>query len=140
MTRRPPPSRKSPPGQRPLRVAEQIRHALAEVLQRGHFHDPLLMAESAAITVTAVDIGPDLKHAQAYVMPLGGKNRNDLLRALNDANGFFRSQIASKLDLRYAPKITFRLDDSFDQAEKIETLLRQPRVRKDLVGDSDDED
>ena len=120
-----------PQGQRQLRVAEQIRHVLAEILQRGKFHDPALQ-ESGNITVTAVDIGPDLKHAVAHVMPLGGKNIEATLEALNAEAGVFRSGVASKLGLRYAPKITFRADRSFDEADRIEKLLQQERVRRDL--------
>jgi ribosome-binding factor A len=122
---------KAPPGQRQLRVAEQIRHLLVEVLQRGSFRDPALL-EAHRITVTAVEIGPDLKHATAYVMPLGGKDADIMLEALNRSTGYFRAELAPKMDLRYIPRVTFRLDHSFDEAERIENLLKQDRVQRDL--------
>lgn len=128
-----------PVSQRQLRVAEQIRHNLVDMLQRGHFRDPAL-ADAHWITVTAVEIGPDLKHATAFVMPLGGKNADVLIEALNRAAGFFRSETAAKMDLRYAPKISFRIDHSFDEAARIEGLLRQDSVQKDLQRKSEDDD
>src|SRR4051812_47688363 len=118
---------RTPPGQRQLRVAEQVRHLLVDVLKRGSFHDPLLL-DAHRITVTAVEIGPDLKHATAYVMPLGGKDAEEVLAALNRSSGYFRSELAPKMDLRYVPRVTFRIDNSFDEAERIENLLRQDRV------------
>lgn len=136
MKRRPTQSR-TPPGQRQLRVGERIRHILASVLQRGELRDPVL-ENASLITVTAVEIGPDLKHATAYVMPLGGRNADDIIEALNRAAGYFRAEVGPELDLRYAPKISFRLDNSFEQAEHIEKLLRQDRVRKDTAPGDDD--
>lgn len=129
---------RTPPGQRQLRVAEQIRHLLVEILQRGHFRDPALL-NANRITVTAVEIGPDLKHATAFVMPLGGENADLFLEALNRASGFFRSELATRLDLRYIPKVTFKLDDSFDEAERIEKLLRQEKVQRDLMKRDEEE-
>ncbi len=123
---------RTPPGQRQLRVAEQIRHLLAEILRRETFHDPALL-NANMITVTSVEIGRDLKHATAFVMPLGGENADTFLDALNHAAGFFRSSLANRINLRYTPKITFKLDYSFDEAQHIETLLRQKKVQKDLV-------
>ena len=130
---------KSPPGQRQLRVGERLRHILAEVLRRGDLHDPML-AQASLITVTAVEIGPDLKHATAYVMPLGGKNAEEIVHALNRASGYFRTEIGRDLDLHYTPKVSFRIDQSFENAAHIENLLRQDRVRKDVTADDDDED
>lgn len=129
---------RTPPGQRQLRVAEQIRHLLVEILHRGRFRDPELL-EAHRITVTAVEIGPDLKHATAFVMPLGGENADMFLDALNRASGYFRSELANRLDLRYIPKVTFKIDHSFDEAERIERLLQDERVQKDLRK-RDDED
>jgi ribosome-binding factor A len=129
---------RTPPGQRQLRVAEQVRHLLVEILHRGHFRDPELM-DAHKITVTGVEIGPDLKHATAFVMPLGGENADTFLDALNRASGFFRGELAHRMDLRYIPKVTFRLDHSFDEAERIERLLRDERVQRDLMK-RDDED
>ena len=132
------PSR-TPPGQRQLRVGERIRHILADVLRRGDLHDPML-AQASLITVTAVEIGPDLKHATAYVMPLGGKNAEPIVHALNRASGYFRTEIGHDLDLHYTPKISFKIDQSFENAAHIENLLRQDRVRKDVTADDDDEE
>lgn len=122
---------RTPPGQRQLRVAEQVRHLLVETLQRGSFREPALL-DAGRITVTAVEIGPDLKHATAYVMPLGGKDAETLLEALNRSSGYFRSELAPKMDLRYIPRVSFRLDHSFDEAERIENLLKQDRVQRDV--------
>lgn len=130
---------RTPPGQRQLRVAEQIRHLLVEVMQRGSFRDPALL-DAHRITVTAVEIGPDLKHATAYVMPLGGKDADILLEALNRSTGYFRSELAPKMDLRYIPRVTFRLDHSFDEAERIENLLKQDRVQRDIRKRDDEEE
>ena len=129
---------RTPPGQRQLRVAEQIRHLLVEVLQRGHFRDPDLM-DANRITVTSVEIGPDLKHATAFVMPLGGENADTFLEALNRAGGYFRTELATRMDLRSTPKITFKLDHSFDEAERIERLLRDEKVQRDLQKRDDEE-
>ena len=132
-------SSRTPPGQRQLRVGERIRHILAEVLRRGELHDPIISG-AGMITVTAVEIGPDLKHATAYVMPLGGKNAPAVVEALNRASGYFRTEVSPELDLRYAPKISFRVDHSFETAAHIESILRQDRVQKDVQADDDEEE
>lgn len=119
------------PGQRQLRVAERIRHILSDVLRRGDIHAPEL-GNPSLITITAVEIGPDLKHATAFIMPLGGKNAPEIAAALNDMAGYFRTEVGADLDLRYTPKISFRVDQSFDEAEHIEKLLRQERVQRDI--------
>lgn len=126
------PTSRSEPGQRQLRVGERIRHILAEVFRREELGDPVL-SKTSLITITAVEIGPDLKHATAYVMPLGGKNADAIVTALNGAAGYFRAEIGPELDLRYIPKISFRLDNSFENAAHVEGLLRQERVQKDIV-------
>lgn len=141
MKRRTPTSR-SAPGQRQLRVGERIRHILAEVLLRGELFDPVL-AQASLITITSVEVGPDLKHATAYIMPLGGKNADEIVHALNRAQGYFRSQVAPELEMRFSPKISFRIDHSFEQAQHIEKVLRQDRVQKDVMApprDDDEED
>jgi ribosome-binding factor A len=132
-------SKRSAPGQRQLRVAEQVRHLLVEIMQRGRFRDPALL-EANRITVTAVELGPDLKHATAFVMPLGGENAETFLDALNRASGYFRSALAERMELRYTPKITFKLDHSFDEAARIERLLQQEAVRRDLLKKDDEEE
>lgn len=130
---------RSMPGQRQLRVAEQIRHQIADILQRGGFRDSDL-AESYRVTVTAVEIGPDLKHATAFVMPLGGENAEMFLAALNRAAGYFRAELADRIELRYTPKVTFKIDYSFDEAARINNILHQDRVRKDVLKQEDESD
>lgn len=128
------------PGQRQLRVGERIRHILSDVMRDEGFHDPDLAA-AHNITITSVDIGPDLQHAIVYVMPLGGKNLDKVVVALNRASGFLRSSIASQLELRYTPKLFFKVDHSFEQVAYVERLLRQDAVQKDLnKKEIDDED
>lgn len=122
---------KSPPGQRQLRVGERLRHILTDILRQGQLRDPALL-DAHLVTVTAVDIGPDLQHAIAYVMPLGGNNADEIVKALNRAAGYFRSEMASKLELRYTPKVSFRIDNTFDEADHIDRLLRQEAVRRDV--------
>ena len=118
-------------GQRRLRVGERMRHILSQVLRRGNFNDPHL-SDVNTLSVTAVDVSPDLKNAVAFVMPLGGKHGDLVVAALNRAAGFLRSAVAPELDLRYTPKISFRLDNSFDEAERVARLLNQERVQRDL--------
>lgn len=118
------------PGQRQLRVGEEIRHLLAELLERGNMRDPDL--RDASITVTSVDISPDLRNATAFVMPLGGQDEGRLLGALKRAAPWFRARVSEKAGLRYAPDIRFQLDKTFDEADKIGALLRRPDVARDL--------
>jgi ribosome-binding factor A len=132
-------TRRPTAGQRQLRVAEQIRHLLVQTLQRGRFRDPDLR-DAQLITVTAVELGPDLKHATVFVMPLGGEKADTFLAALNRASGFFRSELAERMELRYTPKVTFKIDHSFDEAARIENLLRQERVQKDLLKKEDEDE
>jgi ribosome-binding factor A len=123
------------PSQRRLRVGEELRHALAELLERGDMRDPEL--RDARITVTEVDVSPDLKSAIAFVVPLGGVDAERLLAALRRAAPYFRSQLARKVELRHAPEIRFQLDRSFDHAGKIDALLRRPEVARDLEPPAD---
>jgi ribosome-binding factor A len=118
------------PSQRQLRVGELIRHALAEILQRGEVHDPDL--EKVVVTVPEVRVTPDLKLATVYVMPLGGKDAEKILAACERNKKYLRGEIAHRINLRYAPEIKFRLDTSFDEGERIDALLRSPEVKKDL--------
>ena len=108
-------------------------------MREGGMRDPDLQ-NTGVITVTAVDIGPDLQHAAVYVMPLGGDNSDKIVEALNRASGFFRSRLASELDLRYTPKVTFKIDRSFDEAAHIDKLLGRYEVRKDVDKKDDDTD
>ena len=116
--------------QRQLRVGELIRHALAEILQRGEVHDPDL--EGTVVTVPEVRMTPDLKHANVFVVPLGGKGADRIVAAFERNKRFLRGEVAHRVNLRYAPDLHFRLDTSFDEGDKIDALLRAPGVKRDL--------
>jgi ribosome-binding factor A len=128
---------KQPTGasQRQLRVGELIRHALAEMLTRGDVHDPVL--EGHLITVPEVRMSPDLRLATILIMPLGGRDEDAVLAALERNKKYLRGEIAHRVNLKFAPDIRFRVDDRFDEAERIEKLLRSPDVARDLT-DSDE--
>jgi ribosome-binding factor A len=130
--------RDNPPGgsQRALRAGEVIRHALAEILARGEVHDEVI--ETHLITVPEVRMSPDLRLATIYVMPLGGHDMKDVLAALERNKKFLRGEIAHRVNLKFAPEIRFRADERFDEAERIEKLLRTPQVRRDLEQDHDE--
>jgi len=132
-------TRGGPPGlsQRQLRVGELVRHALAEVLQRGEVHDPAL--EGMVVTVPEVRMSPDLRLATAYVMPLGGQGTDEAVAALDRNRKFLRGEVAHRVNLRYAPDLRFRLDTSFDEGERIDALLRSPEVQRDIDAEDDDE-
>ena len=119
-----------PPTQRMLRIGEMVRHKLAELLIRGEIHDDVLA--SHVISITEVRISNDLKLATAYVMPLGGKDTEKVLAALTRHKGFIRAEIAQTLDLRYAPDIRFREDETFDEVSRIDELLYSEKVRRDV--------
>ena len=121
--------------QRQLRVGELLRHALADILAQGSVHDPDL--EGHIITVPEVRMSPDLKLATIYVMPLGGRDTELVLAALDRNKKYLRGEIAHRVNLKFAPDIRFRADERFDEAERIEKLLRTPAVQKDLKTDSD---
>lgn len=118
------------PSQRMLRVGELVRHALADVLQRGEVMDPVL--EGHVITVPEVRMSPDLKLATAYVMPLGGKDSSAVLEALDRSRKQLRMAVVKRMELKSAPDLRFRLDDSFDRGAQIDELLRSPEVARDL--------
>jgi ribosome-binding factor A len=118
--------------QRQLRVGELVRHALAEILQRGEVHDDAL--EGMVVTVPEVRMSPDLNVATAFVVPLGGKGGVELLAALERNRKYLRGEVAHRIELRYAPELRFRLDESFDEGERIDRLLEQPEVKRDLGG------
>jgi ribosome-binding factor A len=117
--------------QRQLRVGEEIRHALAEVFQRGDVPWPA-GSEPPVITVAEVQVSPDLKNATAFIMPLGGIRLEETVKVLNNHLGFFRHELARKVKLRHVPKIKFSPDRSFDNAQRISELLNDPVVAKDL--------
>jgi ribosome-binding factor A len=128
----------SAPGgsQRQLRVGETVRHAVAEILAQGNVHDPDL--EGLIITVPEVKMSPDLKLATIYVMPLGGRDTDKVITALARNKKFLRGEVAHRVNLKFAPDLRFRIDDRFEEAERIEKLLRTPEVRRDLAPDSDE--
>jgi ribosome-binding factor A len=125
------------PSQRQLRVGELIRHALAEMLARGEVHDPVI--EGHMITIPEVRMSADLRLATIYVMPLGGRDVNEVIAALDRNKRYLRGEIAHHVNLKFAPEIRFRVDDRFDEAERIEKLLRTPVVQRDLETKPDEE-
>jgi ribosome-binding factor A len=131
---RPRDSSRAGPSQRQLRVGELMRHALAEMLTRGDIHDPVL--EGHMITVPEVRMTADLRMATVYVMPLGGRDQSEVIAALDRNKKFLRGALARSVNLKFAPDIRFRVDERFDEAERIEKLLRTPAVRKDLIGET----
>jgi ribosome-binding factor A len=118
------------PSQRQLRAGELIRHALAEILARGEVHDPVL--ENHTVTVPEVRLTPDLRLATIYVMPLGGRDTHEVLDALDRNKRFLRGELAHRINMKFVPEIRFRLDERFDEAERIDKLLHDPRVARDL--------
>ena len=127
----------SGPSQRQLRVGELIRHALAEMLSRGEVHDPTI--ESHMITIPEVAMTADLRLATVYVMPLGGRDAKPVIEALERNKKFLRGEIAHRINLKFAPDIRFRFDERFDEAERIEKILRTPQVQRDLAKDGESE-
>ena len=128
---------RSEPTQRQLRVGELIRHALSELLTRGEVHDPVL--EAHLVTVPEVRMTADLRLATIYVMPLGGRDQNEVVAALDRNKRFLRGEIAKRVNLKFAPDVRFQIDARFDEAERIEKLLRTPQVQRDLDSGKDDE-
>jgi ribosome-binding factor A len=130
------------PGQRPLRVGEEIRHALSHILtyEADRLSDPDLYGKS--VTVTEVRISHDLRSATAFVVPLGatvhGFDAAPLIKALNRASGYFRGLLAREVRLQFSPTIRFKLDESFDEASRIQAVLHDPAVARDLVRDEDE--
>src|SRR5215813_13434196 len=123
--------------QRQLRVGELVRHALADMLTRGEVHDPVL--EGHLVTVPEVRMTPDLRLATIYVMPLGGRDIEAVVEALEHNKRYLRGEIAKRINLKFAPEIRFRADERFDEAERIEKLLRTPAVQRDLAPGQDEE-
>ena len=111
--------------QRQQRVAEEIRHVLANIIQRGELKDPQLM--DLSVTVSEVRVSPDLKNATAFIAPLGGGSSEVLATAMNRAAPFIRMRLGKKLSLKYLPKVIFEADKSFDYAQKIESILAQSK-------------
>jgi ribosome-binding factor A len=118
------------PSPRQLKVGETVRRALADVLMRGDVHEPGLARVS--VTVSEVQMSPDLRHATAFVMPLGGVREEETLEALNRARGELRHAVDRALTLKYSPELHFRLDESFDRMDEVRRMLAQPDVKRDL--------
>ena len=115
--------RKQPEGQRQLRVGEEIRHVISETLARGGFDDPALM-QASLITVTEVRIAPDLKNATAFIMPLLGRNMEETLEAMNANAYLFQKEIARQMSIKFTPKMVFKADETFEEADKIDRIIR----------------
>lgn len=115
---------------RVLKVGERVRHILSELLARGEAHDDVLSATT--VSVTEVRMTPDLRNAAAYVKPLLGQDEDVVVKALRTNTAFFQREVAKRLGLKFAPKLQFKPDESFDEAERIERLLTDPKVARDL--------
>jgi len=125
--------------QRQLRVGEELRHVLAQVLARGDLRDPDLVGRT--ITVTEVRISPDLKNATAFIVPLGGEHAPEVLKALKRCSAYLRGAIGHEVRLRAVPRLSFELDVSFDYAQRVDEILHRPEVQQDIRPvDGDDED
>ena len=109
--------------QRQLRVGEELRHLISKVLIRETFYDQII--ENNHITVTEVNVSPDLKNAKVYIMPLGGKNKLEVLDSLNKSNGRIKKIISSNINLRQIPKLQFKIDETFEYAKNIENILQK---------------
>jgi len=125
------------PSQRQLRVGELIRHILAEMFMRGEVHDPAL--DGVSVTVSEVRVSGDLKHATVFVAPLGGRDLEKLLQALDRHKKFLRGAVGKQLTVKFTPELKFVADTSFDEARHIDELLRSPQVRADIRHTEDDD-
>ena len=120
---------------RTLRVGEQVRHVLSEILQRGDVHDETLARH--LVSVTEVRMSPDLRHATVFVKPLLGKDEDAVLKALRTNTAYLQREVASRVQTKYAAKLKFLADESFDEGSHIDSLLRAPKVAQDLDTDTD---
>ena len=118
------------PTQRQLRVGEILRHALADMLLRSEIADPEL--EKQKVTVTEVRLSPDLRNATVYIVPFGGGDAKAVRSALTKHQRFLRGVLAKRVDLKYMPNLLFQIDETFDEAERIDAILRSPTVSRDL--------
>lgn len=123
------------PSQRQLRVGELMRHALSEVLSRGEIHDPVL--QKHVVTVPEVRMSPDLKIATCFVMPLGGKDQQEVIQALARNKRYLRGELAHRTNLKFAPDLRFRIDESFEEGSRIDRLLESDEVRRDVEKDDE---
>jgi ribosome-binding factor A len=120
-----------------LRVGEQVRHAVSDILMRGDVHDETLAAH--LVSITEVRMSPDMRHAIIFVKPLLGKDEEKVLKALRTHTAYLQREVAARVKTRFAAKLRFRSDDSFDEGSKIDALLRAPKVAQDLVPEESDE-
>jgi len=118
---------------RTLRVGEQVRHVLSEILQRGDVHDDTLA--SHLVSITEVRMSPDLRHATVFVKPLLGKDEDAVLKALRTNTAYLQREVARRVQMKYAAKLKFLADESFDEGSHIDALLRAPKVARDLDSD-----
>jgi ribosome-binding factor A len=121
---------------RTLRVGEQVRHVLSEILQRGEVHDETLARH--LVSITEVRMSPDLRHATVFVKPLLGKDEDAVLKALRTNTAYLQREVAARVQTKYAAKLKFLADESFDEGSHIDTLLRAPKVAQDLGQNGDD--
>lgn len=130
----------SPEGRsvRVLRVGEQVRHILSEILMRGDVHDDVLASHQ--VSVTEVRMSPDLRHATVFIKPLLGKDEEAVLKALRTNTAYLQREVASRIKMKYAAKLKFLADESFDEGTHIDQLLRNPKVARDLDAESAEED
>src|SRR6516164_7388845 len=119
------------PSQRQLRVGEMLRHALADVLRDNDIRDPELGGVS--VTITQVKPSPDMRYATVYCEPLGGVNAKAIVAALNRHKGFLRGEMGHRIAMKFTPDLRFVEDESFAEAQKIETILKSPEVQRDLA-------
>ncbi|MET3760155.1 30S ribosome-binding factor RbfA [Sphingomonas sp. UYEF23] len=119
-----------------LRVGEQMRHTLSDILARGDVHDEVLAKHS--VTITEVRMSPDLRHATVFMKPLLGRDEEAVLKALRTNTAYLQREVAARVHMKYAAKLKFLADDSFDEGSHIDTLLRDPKVARDLEPDTDD--
>jgi ribosome-binding factor A len=124
------------PSQRQLRVGEALRHALAEILRRNDIRDPDL--EGVSVTITQVKPSADMRYATVYCEPLGGQNASKIVAALNRHKGFLRGEMGHMISTKFTPDLRFVEDDSFAEAQKIETILKSPEVQRDLAAPDED--
>jgi ribosome-binding factor A len=120
---------------RTLRVGEQVRHVLSEILQRGDVHDETLA--SHLVSITEVRMSPDLRHATVFVKPLLGKDEEAVLKALRTNTAYLQREVASRVKMKYAARLKFLADESFDEGSHIDAVLRRPEVARDLDHDEE---
>jgi ribosome-binding factor A len=120
-----------------LKVGEQVRHVLSDILQRGDVHDDVLA--SHVVSITEVRMSPDLRHATVFVKPLLGKDEEAVLKALRTNTAYLQREVAHRVKMKYAAKLKFLADESFDEGSHIDRLLRDPKVARDLDSEGDDE-